>query len=276
MASFDFVDVAAKGYERAWGQRSYLLRMAFPVLFTKVACMLAVVLMQVHEHVLRKELFLMPAYFVEAVFLSGLVRFIAYKEPIAMIGSYAKPKPDDERPLGVPQGPWSPAQCLQAGIVFFLLFRVVAALWQWVDASLQSLHTPEAAGNFQPTTVNAMIVLIALGALVWFMLWLVKFMWMFAAAAQGYSFADYRRAVREIKIPLFMVATMMLCFVPFGVLFSNIKLGAMAVFAQQKALQILSVSVLDALDETLIMTISTIAMTYAIHALFHPPKDSRT
>jgi magnesium-transporting ATPase (P-type) len=275
MASFDFVDVAAKGYEFCWKQRGYLARLAFPVVFVKIACLLTVVLLHAQDNILRKELLLMPAYFVEAVFLCGLVRYILYKEPIAMIGCMAKPSKDNDfSPLRTTsQGSWNRNQCLQAGIVFFLLFKIISAVWQWINTAVQSIeNNPEIIQSVPPTGFNAMLALLILGVLVWFLLWLVRFAWLFVSVAQGYSVKAYVQIVRDFKIPLFIIATMLLCFVPFSVLFENLKTGVISVFEGQNALQILSLSTLEALDETLIMAICTIAMAHAIHEMFHPPK----
>lgn len=275
MASFDFVDVAARGYEFVWKHRTYLARIAFPVVFAKIGCLLLIILMNAQDNILRKELMLMPAYFIEAVFLSGLVRYVLFKEPIIMIGSHAKPPQRKNPSFANYNGHLSQNQCIQTGMIFYLLFKILIAIWQWINTSLQTVENPDLATHYPPTFINMLLVLIILACLVWVLLWLVRLAWIFIPAAQGMPVTKYIKIVQETKIPIFMIATMLLCFVPFGVLFENIKIGAIAVFADQMGLKIITISIIEALDETIIMTICTVAMSYGVHELLNGKKAKK-
>lgn len=276
MASFDFVDVAAKGYEFVWKHRGYLARIAFPVVFTKIACYLTIFLMAAQENILRKELILMPAYFVEAVFLTGLVRFALFREPILMIGSMARPRSPHNQPFAEYDKHLSHNQCIQAGVICYLLFRIVWALWLWMNSLIPVDQDPEAVHRYPPTFLNVIVVLTVLGCILWILLWFVRLAWTFVAVAQGHPILGYLKAVRPVKIPVSLAGAMLLCFIPLDILFENIKLGALSLFEGRMALKILSASILESAGETLIMAICTVAVGHAVHLLLEPKDKGKT
>ena len=87
MASFDFVDVAAKAYEFMWKERSYIARVAVPVILVKLVCVITVYIFGYQEKFLLSGIIMIPGFVLEAILAIGLIRYVLYREPIFIAGS---------------------------------------------------------------------------------------------------------------------------------------------------------------------------------------------
>ncbi|MCB1783489.1 MAG: hypothetical protein KDI13_05785 [Alphaproteobacteria bacterium] len=267
MASFDLIEMATKGYDFTWKHRTYIARAAIPLIFLKIICELSIGVLGLEKNILRQELVMMPAYALEALFFCNLVRYALYREPIIMPG-LVPVLPTVLEPPPVPyQGRLSRRLCLKAGIAFYLLFKILLIVLSWGNIALSEGHSPGDMPNYEITPLVSFAMLMLIWALLWVFLWLIRMSWAFVAATLGYSVKIYFKHVFKVRVALSVVGLMLLCLVPFDVVFEFTRESMVNFFEGHRAIQIIMSSVISTLGETLLTAISTIAMTYAIHTL---------
>lgn len=276
MASSEFVDIAAKGYDFAWKHRKYLLRLAVPVIFIKIVCDLLVFLTATEENVLRSELIYMAAYILQALLLCGLARYIMFREPVYMLSmTHHTVQKNQAPPPAKYNGALSPWQCIQAGTAIYLLFKLILIALNSLNALAVSNNDIENMPILQPTFLSTFTALVFLWAFILVFLWFVRGSWIFLAVSLGYPVSAYLEKVKDTKTAIYIVAVMLMCVLPLDVLTESLKASLAEGLANQKVLQILSISIIGAVGETLILIITTAAMTFGIDQLFHPKEQGK-
>ena len=271
MASFDFIDAAAKGYEITWRDRAYLARVAVPVLFVKVACFLAIFVLGAQEHFLRQGLISMPGFVVEAIFVAGLIRYVLYREPIFIWGR-AVPMPEtDDKPYPY-HGAMSRNRCIQAGIATYLLLKVILGGFSAVVLDNYSPLTPT---DGAPTEGEAEVSLlyslidsfVMFGAIVLFV-WSFRLLWIYIPISMGVSFSDYLKKMTGMKSSLYMMATWFICFLPLIILFVSVIQLFTGLMLEGSFTFIFVKAILEGLAEIILICVPVIAMTHGVAQIF--------
>lgn len=266
MASFDFLRAASKGYEFVWRNRIYLAKVGIPALFFQVFCLLMVFSLGLQENYLRQGLVMLPAMLVEAVFLMGLIRFYAYREPINIWGKPIDP-PEihhelDRRPMPY-VGNLSSSQAIQVGVALYLLLKLGRFLYEYmVMEMVHGLEEKKAAGEQIPMPV-ASDFLISIALLI-FAIWLFRIFWVYIPIVIGFSLKFYLRKIKGFLASLCLLAAYLICSVPLSMLlfgFSEILADALKQFP---AVNILLQSVLQSIGYLVMISVQTIALTHGV------------
>ncbi len=262
MASFDLIDAASKGYEFVWDRRGYLSRLLIPVIFIKVVCLLCVFVLHAQDKFLLQGLILLPASFLEAVFIIGLVRFMVFAEPIYVWGS---PVPLDEKdqtcaklPIDAPDR----KRFMQAGIAAYLLAKVLATGFAGalVDHAATLQNTPpEDVVPMHP--VLAPLLLVVLGSA---LLWIFRFGWFFIPATMGYPLRSFMQRVSGMRFSVHLILTYLICVLPIITVFAIILNIFSGILTEGSAAFIVAESVLEAFTEMAMLSIQAVAITYGI------------
>lgn len=259
MASFDFIEAAVRGYEFVWRHKGYLARVAFPVVFVKIACVLAVVTLGLQDMYLRQGIVLLPGYVVEALFMVGLIRYALYGESIFIWG---RSVPSENPPTSIipSVGSMSRVQCVQAGVAVYLLSVVVllAATGvimdyaQTVDPSMvKSSETP-------PTFAGGFVILAILSASVW----MFRLFWLYIPVAMGASLFGFVRRIRGMSSSFYMIGTWLMCFLPPMVVYAFGLQILAAIFPQGTEGFVIGRAIFQAIFDVTVVSLQVTAMTY--------------
>lgn len=264
MASFDFIDSSSRGYEFVWSNLSYLLRVAIPVLFVKIACDLAAFLLGFPLGSLGYGLVILPGYAVEAVFLVGLIRYFAMEEPIYVWGRVIPPPNLDKAviPFFVDQSEERKTS-MMAGAVMYVLISLFAYAIAGLGELMQDSTTPAEP----PADVNAVSFIFGilfLGAVLYLSIWMMRILYCFIPLTLGWSLKRYLRAMRGIKASFSILLTLLLCMVPLYIIFSVFLNILGALFMQEAAAYIVLEIVLRNLFYITVTSIQVVAITQGI------------
>lgn len=271
MARFDFITAAAQAYEFFWKEKSYLLRMAIPVLFVNVACAFAVLLFVKDGNPLREGIFMMPSHVVEAVYIVCLVRFIAYKEPIFSIWKPV-PLPQDFVPIqNAYRGGYSVAQSFKSGAIIYVLLCMLDYVFGY---AVYITPVPSDDMMKNPDFIGGQIVGMALW--MFFILYLFRFLFLYIPFSLGCSPGVFARVTRGGVNALRMVVCAVLCTVPLFMFLATCIVVLKGGFAEQSALYIIVDTVcMSFLGLVLIINVVT-AMTYGLEKMISDSVTKRS
>ncbi len=281
MASFDFIDISAKGYEFAWKNKSYLARVAIPVIFIKIVCLLAIFVLGAQEMYLRQGLISVPSFVIEAVFVIGLIRYIVYKEPILIWGKRV-PAPEYEGIPAVYNGVMLKKQSMQGGIAIYLLMCIIESAmsgWQQEFTAAKMLESqPEKLSPQLPMdvmdaqSISPVVSLFVMLLSLVIIIWTFRFFWLFIPVAMGYSFSDFLKRTFVFKTSISMIATWFVCSLPLILLYAIILQVFTGGFSEGSAESIIIQALLQTMAELAIIVVQVSAMTFGIvHILSSKP-----
>lgn len=272
MASFDFIDVSARGYAFIWEERGYLARVAIPVLFVKIVCLLAVFVLDWQGQYARQGLVLMPGYILEAVFVIGLIRYALYREAIFIWGKVVPVPPTDQK-YAPYQGQLSRKQCVQGGIVMYVLLKIIASglLAAVQDNVPVPYEPPLTEAQEMPSVFDAMIILAFLSAVVWGF----RLLFLYIPIVMGVLPGRFLQRISGMKSSAFMIATWLVCFLPLIVFFGIVLQLFSGVFVAGSAVDVLISSIFVGAVELIIISVQVIAMTYGFVAMLFGDKSGK-
>ncbi len=266
MASFDFIDASVKGYEFVWNQRSYLARVALPVLFVKIACYLGIFVLGIPDDYLLQGLVLIPAFIVEALFCVGIIRYMLYGEPIFIWGKVVA-MPEGEGDAAPYNGYYSRQQCYQGGIAMFLLIEILLML----SASLLNMprevvDTGEA--SVYPAGVYVLNIFIMFGILSAFV-WGIRLVWLYIPIAMGIPLKAFLKLVKGFQFSFSAILVSLICFLPLLTALLLFILVSYGVFGDNSANGIIVRYAVVSVVELIVVAIQTVAMVHGIRQIVY-------
>lgn len=259
MARFDFIEAGAKGYEFVWNERKYLARVAFPVVFVKVACLLAIFVFGAQDLHLRQGLIMFPGYIVEALLVIGAIRYVLYGENIFIWGR-AFPPPMPRKLLMTSVSSMNRVQCIQAGVAVYLLVRLFEAFVVGYVASYQDVLTQDAAVQ-PPPEPNMLSAFLAL-TILWLLLWAFRLYWLFIPVAMGWSMKNFLVRIKGFESSLYMMGTFFICALPTMLIFGVLLQSIQPLIKIGPELYIFTDAIVRSVYEVVLALIVSIAMTY--------------
>ncbi len=275
MASFDFIEASSKALEFVWDKRAYLARVAVPVVYVKVACILMVFVMNAQQAYLLTGILTMPGVVLEALFVIGVLRFYLYNESIFIWGK-ATPVPEGREDVTPYRGPLTRLQSIQAAIAIYLLIKVV--LTAIVNASLDYAskisEMKEAAPVAEPSDPSfAVFVIMALW--ITFLVWTFRFLWLFIPPTLGLSVRGVLKHIRGLESSVFMVAAWMTCVIPVGMVMMMSMGVGVSIFGEGTPATIVLNALLQAGFEVIILAVSAIAITYGFREMIYGKPEEK-
>lgn len=259
MASFDFIDAAAKGYEFSWRERSRVVRTALPVIFVKIICMVFIYVLGIQNQHLLSGLIEIPGYILEGILVVSIVRYIAYSEPIFSIGRGELPPSDNQKPAILYAGSMSKTNAFKAGLAMFLFIKIVQLAFVGVLLDYSQTIDLEAASNApDPTTVSAVIML----ALTIILFWAFRLVWIYIPAAMGYSAKAFLQTVKGAHISFSIFATWFVCYLPLIVLFAGASTIIDLALVDDSLTKSFAYDIVRVVTELVLTIVQMVAMTY--------------
>jgi|GEM_PF-3071487 len=272
MASFDFIEASARGYEFSWNERSYLMRAAVPVILVKLVCILIIRFMHIEDQSLISGLVFMPAHVLEALFMVSVVRFIAFREPLFEFGRVmgaggesdispeGKAAMDDAGEKRTQSAPvFTGVKMFKAGVAMYLLIKIIQV--GFVGAMLDYSKTLDPATQIPAPEQNVASALVFM-AITGVMLWAFRLMWLYIPVALGYSVRGVLTRIKGMMSSLNIFATWFVCYFPLVILVYGMFRISNFVVVPETAVQVFAHDIIRIFGETLIILVQVAAMTY--------------
>ena len=310
MASFDFIDVSVRAYEFFFSKAHYLMKVAIPVMFIKLICYLGIFVLGYEEMFWRQGLVLLPSFLIEGLFIAGLIRYIVYNEPIFIWGRLVEPgerAPDTENGLPAQYiGSLGRTKCLQAGIAVYTLTQIVywgiysaltdftnrpevqamvedarqakeeereAALNTGVEnTELPSELSPDMLNGSGPNMAEMFVDAVLMFAIVVSMIWVFRLFWLYIPAAMGVSMRYFLHTIRGLSSSILLFVTWFSCRFPTIIVMNLVAKIFLLMFPDGSAGFILLEAVLRSVADVVIVTVTTIGLTFGIFAILSPVK----
>ena len=289
MASFDFIDASSRGYAFIWEERGYLARVAIPVLFVKITCLLCVFVLGLQEQFARQGFVLLPSHILEAIFVVGLIRYALYREAIFIWGKMVPVPPTDQK-YEPYKGVMSRKQCVQGGIVMYVLLMVIflgvtSIAYESTKGSVNmdvpqisvepsevaALPTPAVEGNGLSSLVNAAVLFAIIATFVW----AFRLFWLYIPIVMGISLRGFLKRISGMQSSIFMIATALVCFLPLIVFFMISMQMFSGVFVDGSAGNILVRAILESVAGLTILSVQVVAMTYGFVEILSGDKNGK-
>ncbi len=205
MATFDFVEAAAKGYKFLWDERRTIVRLGLPPALVKFVCLISITSFDLSQNFLRQGLVLLPSYFAEGWLLAHLIRLALYDERPFLLQSPKDGKRDEtlrrERPRAI-------LSCIAVYVLIKLIVSFLSGLVLTGEA--QEIREGIIKEAPEPTLQTFLIGMTGLALTIW----LFRLIWLYIPAAMGYPIAAFMRKIRGYITSVYMLGTWLICFLP--------------------------------------------------------------
>ncbi|AGH97184.1 hypothetical protein [Micavibrio aeruginosavorus] len=223
LPTFDIVDAASFGYQLAWAERHYLIRLATVPVLVSIVCQLIVTMLGWESNYLRQAMVMLPAYFAEGWMVCHMVRlvFLGQRWPFMPSGDPVRDETAlDDRAYGI-----------FAGTLVYVLIKMIASALLAFSSMFQmsdEMETLVQSGGNPPAALLIMqVVIVVVGV------WAFRFLWVHIGVAAGYRIRTYLRAVNGLGVSVQMLGVSLLCFFPFFVVLLFITMGLVSGYHQQ-------------------------------------------
>lgn len=270
MASFDFIEAAVRGYEFVWRERKYLARVAFPVVFVKIACLLAIVSFGVQKQYLLAGLFTFPGFVLEGLLVIGALRYLLYGEYIFVWGRVFIPHAPS-KPLFPPVSSENRVFCLQAGLVMYLLIKLFELLLNGYTKTINDVMTaqPMAQTPPEPSLLSFIVMLCFIGIFIWSF----RLLFLYVPLTMNVMIKDYLKSVKGFESSLYMLGVYLICFLPLVVGFSFLSEILKMVFLSIPGIPTIIDAIFLSIHEVVSALVIATAITHGfIEILSNPAK----
>ncbi len=263
MASFDFIEASSKGYEFVLDKSSYLIRVALPVIFIKVFCLLTAFSLQLEIGSLIYGLAVLPSYAIEGIFVIGLIRYYIYKEPIFVWGKPV-PCPDTKRtelPFFINPSTQR-TKAMQAGIASYILIWVLLLCLTGV---LPKDNPDTQAGP--PLGVmahQAFFALAVMTGILYTIIWSMRMLFAYIPLTLNYSLSHYLKKMSGMKSSIAITLCLMICTIPLLIIDIGMLNALELAFGQGNAAYIVGKAILESILGIFTLSIQVVAITYGI------------
>jgi hypothetical protein len=266
---FDMVESAGVGYKYLFDERSYLLKLIAAPFIIKFVTILILALFGENISFLSANLILLPSLFAEGWLLAQIIRSFTFNErwPMALSG---ETKLDQNKLL-------NRQNCIIAGILTYVLINIAFYVLQSIlvlsPEDLETLTqisagTPLAEGQtFSFLPIMTMIIML-FSMVFWFPL-----IWLYIAASANIYFKDFYLTIMKQRLSLRLIATWMICLIPFLVALAFIRNFIVTAFGMDlSALSSAESILLESITQFigfLISIVSTVAIANGLSHYFN-------
>lgn len=253
--SFDIVDAIGNGYAATWRERRWLVRLALVPVTVKIVSLQAILLLGLERNFLGQAIVLLPSFVLEGWLLVRYVRLLVLGERW----------PEHQNAPGFRPDP----RPVLAGLLIYVLAQFVL---RGLVAFMASGVPPEGV-DVPQIEPDALAFAMAGGILIG-VLWAFRYVWLYIPAALGMGLMDFLSAIRGFSVSFAMIGVWIASFLPFlmilgalaGIVFSPSKADSSSLIVEG------AMSVIQAAFDTIILLVSTAAMTYGIRQMLSAPK----
>ncbi len=196
MAKFDVMEAAASGYRYMWQERKIILPLAAVPFFVKTGSFAAVLLLGVETNILRQGLLLLPAYFMEALWVVVVIRMAMFGERYDRVAA-AQGQIDEHVKRAV-----------MGAALIYVLTKLVSYLLSGIMMMSREIEKspmmPEPNGAPFLTLIMIMV----------FMVWAFRFLWLYVPVATGMTVRRFLEIIRPFMTSIYLIALWVLCSIP--------------------------------------------------------------
>ena len=270
MASFDVIEASGFAYRLLWGERRYLMRLALVPLLVQIVCHAGVAIFGWETQFIKQALMMLPSYFTDGWMLAHLTRLIFLDQRWPF-----RPTGDRTKDMAMLQ---DRAQGIMGGTLFYVVIRFLMAGVLEGTYIVSQQTTPESAGASPAAPFFALGAL----ALLVFMVWGFRFLWLYIPAALNAPVRDFLAAIRGFGASFYMMGAWLVSFVPLLMAYIFVttflfSLAGVEAGAGPETLPLslkITIEVLRALMDLTIRILSTAAIAYGIRAMMDPRRNT--
>ena len=260
MASFDFVEASSKGYAFLWNERAVIARLAVVPALLKLTGFIIILSFEFGDNFLRQGLVLVPSYFAEGWLVAQMIRLAVFNErgqaPLAG-------KPEADR-----KSIEARSRALAAGTIIYVLTKLLLAGFTGMLMMSETFRQAQ-TGTGGLSSSGALISALALLA---FIIWAFRLVWLYVPAVMGYSLTGFLVRIKAYTTSFYMLGAWLLCFVP-PVLALMLSLEMLAtVFPpggdDAAGAYTYGAAAIQSVLEVIIAVTSGVAMAYGIRSIY--------
>ncbi len=256
MASFDFVECAAKSYRFVWERREDVLRLSAMVVAVKILLFVSFVVFDVHEDVLRQGLFLLPSYFLEGWVIAHLMIMALHHDDL-----------NADQKSSILPGPETLEKHIKASMIVYVLIKLILSFVTGMTyGGVQQLpDAPPPDPSLQ--TFFMAVMLIA------FSIWAFRFLWIYIPVVMGRSVFEFLDTFKSFMSSFNFLGVWVMCFVPLVLLLLILSqaFGMIAGglgFDEKSVVFGSGMAAIQALIDYLMALVSSIGIAYGVYSVF--------
>lgn len=266
MASFDFIEASAKAMGFCWKKRSYLTRVAVPVLFVKIFCILTAFVMVQSPGSLTYGLIVFPSYVIEGIYVAGLIRYFVYKEPIYVWGKHVIP-PEQTPESFKPHSPFS-LKPIQAGIAVYCLMWLIIHFIGGITLTETLSETQQSDAASSMSSANFLFSTLMFLLSLYIFLWSIRLLFIHIPLVLDIPARVYFHTIRGIKTSVIMLLTILIVTTPV-LIAKAITLNILElIFPDGSAPYIVGEAFISAFGQCIETSILSVAIAYGICNMF--------
>lgn len=272
MASFDFVESAAKGYRFFWHERRAIARVMAVPLAIKLLCFFGITALGDEQNFLRQGLFLIPSYFAEGWLMAQLIRMAIFKEgwPVRFSGNH-----DADMALHLRR-----KRAILSGMVIYVLIKLALAFTSgYVLTAQLALRggleggAPDAQPMMLPTPPEPSLTTFILGLCIFaFLIWAFRLAWLYVPAVMERSVSGFLNRIKPYSASFPFLGAWILCFIPAMLVLLALLKVMTAVFPvvpdAQNGLQTYMVITLQALFDMITAGLVSVSIAYGVKSIY--------
>ncbi len=266
MASFDTISAAKNAYRESWAARDYLFRLMLVPLALKLFCFTMGASFASGEdgNYLRFMLIMVPALIAEGWMLSHYVRYLVLGQtwPFRATG-------DLDADLAVLT---VRARGILSGMIVFVLINMALGLLTAVISQLMMPYMP--AEGVETPEVPAGIALLSVFLLIG-IFWGFRLLWVYIPFALNIDFMTYMKKLRGFHTSILLIATWILCFLPFFLALQVIAgvIGGLLSSLFGSGVSSFIVIIITVIVDTLKSLVATAGITMGLKEMFAGQKN---
>jgi hypothetical protein len=258
MASFDFIETSVKGYRFAWGERRYIARLAAMPLLIKFVCFVSILSLGWEQEYLKQAIVMLPSFFAEGWLVCHIIRLIFLDQRWPF-----RPTGDEKKDMEVIE---DRARGIMSGTIMYVLIKFILTGGLSALSVDQSMLEAPTGGEVdqQPLIMLAMSV-----ALLVFMVWAFRFMWLYIPVALNYSIPRYLRDVQGYSTSFYMIGTWLICFFPITLvlIFASLLVIVPGAEGEISTLSSFTIAMMQVFIDTVIAIVATAGMAFSIQEM---------
>ncbi len=265
MATFDFIDSAAKGYKFLWDEKRAIVRLGFPVVLIKlVSFVLMTSSPEMQHNFLRHGLILLPTFFAEGWLLAHFIRRALYNEALPFQSRTAK-----KTSTTASSGRW---RMIRAGTAVYVLIWLVLSFL----GGLAKNHAPYEVEEIPEPSLETYLAVTVVFIL---LMWLFRLFWLYIPVTMGYSIPAFMHKARGYITSVYMAGTWVICYTPLFLVLMLVSDIALYLFplesGQLPETYQFVMTAAGIVFNFLAMTAATIAIAHGVQTMMNEDKTNK-
>lgn len=264
MLSFDVIETASDGYQLAWKERGYLVKLAAVPFLIKLVCYGVVMLLGWEQDFTRQAMVMLPSYFADGWLLSHLTRLVLLDQrwPFRPTGNSDKDmQVMQDRALGIMRG------TLMFAVIRFMMDGVNEILYLFSQAGMEPQGEEMTASMFIAGFVSFTLLI-----------WAFRLVWLYIPAAVNYPVRRFMQELGGYGASWPLLGVWFICFIPLFFV-HGLLISLFGMVTQQSSVSpeiILFAAFFGKLRDTAVGILATTGIALGLRQYYSPQKKRKS